>query len=36
MESTTVNDYQVEEVIKKSSLAAEDSFDYQKITANVQ
>ena len=36
MESTTVNEYQVEEVIKKSSLAAEDSFDYQKITANVQ
>lgn len=33
---STANNYQVEEVIKKSSLAAEDSFDYQKITANVQ
>lgn len=36
MESTKVNSCQAEEVIKKSSLAAEDSFDYQKITANVQ
>lgn len=36
MERTTVNNYQAEEVIKKSSLAAEDSFDYRKLTANIQ
>lgn len=36
MEGTAAKNNQIIEVVKKSSLAAEDTFDYQKITAVVQ
>lgn len=36
MAGMTTDNHQTEETIKKSSLAAEDGFDYQKITADVQ